>query len=146
MTDVAAYEILLGTLENALKRARIPSDPTGDEDCIRGHMEVAKTPPPDARQVVSRAAISSQGSETFRMKLEKHLSDRVGGRTAHSNVPKGLFQKRVTTSELIGSNTRAFELYTGALTLLPYDQRARFVNGVADASRLTKGIGHLATA
>lgn len=103
------------------------------------HAATSRRPSNSAKQ------FDIKGDEYFRLRLERHLDDVRHGRRLESEVPEELQAKSRATNELfVNGDVRALSMYSGALTVLSYDRRARFINAVADASRHMNQIKNLA--
>src|SRR5262249_18402384 len=80
----------------------------------------------------SEAAIVQIDNTTFSQKLEKHISDYNAGvgylsaRTGNQLLDKG----ETLASQL---DPRSLRAYLGYTTAFSYDNKARFINGTADA-------------
>ena len=86
--------------------------------------------------------ISSLDGNYFRGKLEKHLND-VDHGVGYLSKDTGaaVLGLQSSASDQIGSlNFKALSQYSGYLTALTYDQRARFVTGVEQSTNLLSSI------
>ena len=79
---------------------------------------------------------------SFNFRLENYLRvNRFTKETMFAEVPGVLVQKDENTHELLAaSDVTTLSNYSGYYTLLRYDKRARFVNGVSDAMNTARAI------
>lgn len=78
--------------------------------------------------------VDSLSGVYFTNKLEKHITDyRAGKAELSREVGSQLERKReVTSTDFAYNDPKALSLYSGFLTILRYDRKARFINGVSE--------------
>lgn len=84
----------------------------------------------------------SLGGTEFRNKLEKHLDDSKKGRGYISKDVEGKLGEIGGAAEnfLSQSNPKLLANYSGYLSALPYDRKARFVTAVYESSKAVSAI------
>jgi hypothetical protein len=86
----------------------------------------------DAKLGPALTGTQSLRGSLFSSKLEKHIDDvRRGNGNLSSDVAAAISAKAESTSQLLAqSDPKALKNYSGYLTLLGYDKKARFVNSL----------------